>query len=150
MRKFFMGATLALLLFPVFVFAQAEPDVGDEGVPSPDKVQEEGWTLVPKGCTGPNATNPDECGFDEFIQLIANAMGLLMAIALSLSTLLFSIAGFRYVTAAGNTGQIESAKKIFFNVAIGLAIVFGAYLIVQVVVSVLGVEGGLFNQFLEN
>lgn len=116
--------------------------------PSPSEVQGDGWTLIPEGCTGKDAHNPEVCGFDQFIQLIANIMGALMVIALSLATILFSFAGFKYVTAAGNPSQIESAKKVFLNVAIGLAVVFGAYLLIQVLVSVLGVDNN-FNIFLE-
>lgn len=148
----------ASLLFAVFVFFVPTvlfADVINPGDVDPTK---EGWTLVPPECLGPDAASVDSegvplCGFPEFLQLIANVMGLLMVIALSISALLFAIAGFRYVTAAGNTTQVEGAKKMFFNVAIGLAIVFAAYLIVQVIVSTLGVvsdpAGEDFNQFLE-
>lgn len=141
----FLGVILAVS--PVSVFSQPID------APPPEDVKGGNWTLVPEECLGPNAANVDSngvpvCGFPEFLQLIANVMGLLMVIALSLSALLFAIAGFRYVTAAGNTTQVEGAKKMFFNVAIGLVVVFAAYLIVQVIASTLQVDSD-FNQFLE-
>lgn len=145
LKNFIILIPLALLVFsPVgVVFAQSAV----VEVPDPVEVKEEGWTLVPAECLGDRAV--DDCGFPQVIQLVANVMGLLMVIALSLATLLFSFAGFKYVTAAGNQTQVESAKKIFTNVAIGLAVVFGAYLVVQVVVSTLGVNED-FNQFLDD
>lgn len=114
--------------------------------PSPTDVRGNGWTLVPEECLENAAT---ECGFEQMLQLIANIIGLFLVIALALATLLFGYAGFKYATAAGNPQQISGAKAIFKSVAIGLIIVFLAYTIVQVVVSILGVEGDDYNQFLE-
>ncbi|MDZ7726008.1 MAG: pilin [Candidatus Campbellbacteria bacterium] len=111
------------------------------------EVEKKDFTLVPEACTGEDAAT--ECGFDDFLQLIANIMGFLLVFSLSLATVFFAWAGFRYATAAGDTSQTEAAKKIFTNVAIGLVLVFGAYLLVQVIVSALGVETN-FNQFLED
>lgn len=121
-------------------------NVANTPVPSPSDIEDSNWTLVPPECLGPDA--PTQCGFDQLMQLIANIMGLLMVIALSLATLLFAYAGFRYATALGNPSQIQGAKKMFTNVAIGLALVFGAYLIVQVVVSILDVQDD-YNMFLD-
>lgn len=131
--------------------------------PSPDEVKKDGFTLIPGECLGEHAAEiydsnfpPPQnkkigdpvCGFPELMQLVANIMTVLLVVSLSIATLLFAIAGFQYATAAGNPNQIEGAKKIFTNVAIGLVLVFGAYLIVQVIVSILGVEDE-YNIFLD-
>jgi len=108
-----------------------------------------GWTtLVPAGCLGPDASKTENCGFPEFMQLVANIMGLLTVLALAIATFLFAFAGFKYATAVGNPSQIQGAKKIFTNVIIGLVIVFIAYTIVQVIASSLQVEPE-YNQFLD-
>lgn len=150
MKTVLRNILLRLLLVTAFVAGGSlvafADNVANTPVPSPSDIESSGWTLVPPECLGERA--PEECGFDQLMQLIANIMGLLMVIALSLATLLFAYAGFRYATALGNPSQIQGAKKMFTNVAIGLALVFGAYLIVQVVVSVLGVEDN-YNMFLE-
>lgn len=140
---------LLTFILPPMALAQDE-NVIDIDVGDIDRVVDNGsWTLVPAGCLGENASNPNVCGFKEFIQLIANIITALLAIALFVSVLLFSIAGFMYATAAGDQKRIETAKRIFLGVAIGLAIAFGAYLLVQVIVDVLGVESE-FNLFLQN
>lgn len=157
LKKTIQIGAVFLLFFSSFgvVFAQIE----NAPVPSPSEVRKKGsqpWTLVPTDCLGPNAADYHDrektdpvCGFQEMLQLVANIMGLLMVIALSLAALLFAYAGFKYATALGNPSQIQGAKKIFTNVAIGLIIVSLAFTIVQVVVGILGVEKDKYNQFLE-
>ena len=118
--------------------------------PSPELVQTEGqrdgWTLVPSECLGPEAAV--NCGFEQALQLVANIIGLLLVVALLLSALLFGYAGFTYATSAGDPGKVKTAKGIFTSVAKGLIIVFLAYTIVQVVISIFGVQQE-YNIFLQ-
>jgi amino acid transporter len=113
----------------------------------PVDVQGPGWTLVPEECLGDRAAT--DCGFEQLLQLAANIIGLLMAIALLLAALLFGYAGFLYATTAGDPGKAKRARGIFTSVAVGLIIVFLAYTIVQVVVSIFGVQDD-YNLFLES
>lgn len=157
-----LALAFSLLLFASPVFAQKLE------APTPDEVKKTTFTLIPEECLGEHAASFKDaageidqrdsegnligtpvCGFPEFMQLIANIMGVLLTVSLSIAVLLFSLAGFQYATAAGNPTKIEGAKKIFTNVAIGLALVFGAYLIVQLIVSILGVDPD-YNQFLDS
>jgi len=132
----------------VSMFSGASRVTAQVTTPSPDDVKSDGWTLVPEECLGEGAAT--ECGFDQALQLIANLIALLFVISLGLATLLFGYAGFKYATAAGNPQQIKGAKTIFTSVAIGLIIVFLAYTLVQVVISILGVDNTAgYNQFLE-
>lgn len=132
----------------VFLFFGASDASAQVTTPSPEDVRGGNWTLVPEECLGTRAAT--DCGFEQILQLIANIIGLFFVIALGLATLLFGYAGFKYATAAGNPQQISGAKAIFKSVAIGLIIVFLAYTLVQVIVSILGVDNSNgYNQFLE-
>jgi len=80
------------------------------------------------------AGGPD-CDFNAFLSLIQRLMKFLIFISIPIATLLFSYAGFLYVTAGGNTGKIQKAHDIFKDVAVGFLIVLSAWLIVNTIVS---------------
>ena len=85
--------------------------------------------IVP--CDGPNCT---VCSLATLAQNILN-IGIYLAVFLS--AVLFAWAGWKYLTAGGDTGEVASAKKIFWNVAIGLIIILGAWLVVDTLVHTL-------------
>lgn len=86
--------------------------------------------LVP--CDGTKA-NP--CGYEQFIELVDNVIGYAIAIAFPIAAIMFAYAGFLYLTAAGNTGQIKQAHSIFINVAIGFIFVLAAWLIIDFILD---------------
>jgi len=90
------------------------PGTGDEG-------------LVP--CEGAN------CNFSSFMQLIINLIDFLIKISIPIAIILFSYAGFLYITAGGNPGKIGQAHDIFKTVFIGFLIVLSAWLIVNTLVG---------------
>ncbi len=102
-------ALICLIFVPMAVLA-ADPIPGAGG-------------LVP--CAGP------DCNFLDFITLIENVIDFLMTIAIPLSAILFSWAGFLYLTSSANPGDRGKAQKIFQNVFWGLTITFSAWLIVN-------------------
>ena len=59
------------------------------------------------------------------------------------------IAGVQWVTAGGAEDKKEEAQKRIINAIIGVAIVAGSYLVVEIVSSLLGI-GGIFSQNLFN
>ena len=63
------------------------------------------------------------------------------------ASLMFAYAGFLYVTASSNRGNLESAKKIFWNVLLGLIFILTAFLIVDLVLRVF--TGSSFNVLTE-
>ncbi len=63
--------------------------------------------------------------------IISAAMGLVGVLFL----VLMIYGGFLWMTAAGNEKRVESAKSIMVSAVIGLAIVFGAYAITELVFS---------------
>ena len=83
--------------------------------------------LVP--CDGP------DCGFGDLVQLANNLIDFLVLISLPLAAIAFAWAGFLYLSSGGSQDKIKRAHGIFFKVAIGLIIVLGAYLIVNLIVE---------------
>jgi len=59
----------------------------------------------------------------------------LLYMSVAIAAAAFAMAGFKYVTARGNVGQIESAHKIFTNVLVGLLIALAAWLVINTVTS---------------
>src|SRR3989344_7526714 len=92
--------------------------------------------LVP--CDG-SAENP--CGFDQFLTLINTVVKFIfLNLIIPIAAIMFAYAGFELVTSGGETSKREKAKKIFTNVAFGLAIAVAAFLIVQTILSIVGYD----------
>jgi len=90
---------------------------------------------------GTTATNP--CGFSDILILINTVVHfILFYMAVPIAAIMFAYAGFELVTSGGEVSKKEKAKKIFINVAIGLIFVAAAYLIVQTILGIAGVDTG--------
>ena len=74
---------------------------------------------------------PEDCGFDQFIDLVQKGVRLVFVFASFIATGMFIYAGFLMLTAVGNMTQITKAKTIFTRVIVGFLIMFMAYLLVQ-------------------
>jgi hypothetical protein len=85
----------------------------------------------------------DNCQFNDVMKLINNVMDFIFKnLVLPFSAIMFAYAGFELVTSGGETSKREKAKKIFTNVAIGLIVVAGAFLIVKTILSIAGYNTG--------
>ena len=115
-------ALLFLVLAPVVVFAQ---------IP----------TIVP--CNG------TDCTFCHIAQLAQNVLNGGIYLAVFLSAILFAYAGWQYITAGGESGKASEAKKIFWNVGIGLVLILGAWLIVDMIMGILTSREALFGPWHE-
>jgi len=102
------------LLVPITLFAQSSGGSVEPG-------------LVP--CAGA------DCTFDDLLKLVNKVIDFLIRIAIPIAMILFAYAGFLYVTAAGNTSQINKAHNVFKDVFIGFLIVLSAWLIVNTIVE---------------
>ena len=56
-----------------------------------------------------------------------------------LAVAMFVVAGIMFYSAGGNSNRVEQAKKLFKGIVIGLVIIYGAWLIVTFVLSIIGV-----------
>ena len=58
---------------------------------------------------------------------------------------MFIWAGFLYLTAAGNEGQVKKAHELFWAVFIGIVIALAAWLLVNAVLTFFLGEDSIFN-----
>lgn len=142
-----MMKKIFLLFFLIFLFLLLTPLLAWTGGTN---CPEEG--LVPCGTEG------CPCEFCDFFVMIERWIkGLLVPtpgnpipIVLIIATLMIAIGGFMYVIAfigmgEGGPEMISRAKRLFGAVAIGLLIVYGAWLIINFFLQIIGVtiwEGG--------
>ena len=68
-----------------------------------------------------------------FVLLHKVIIFLIYTLAMPIAALLFAWAGILYITAAGNTGQIGRAKKIFGDVLLGLLVAISAALVIDLI-----------------
>ncbi len=76
---------------------------------------------------------PAGCGWPEFNQLIANVMNFLLTISIPLAVVVIIYGGFLMLTSGGSEKRIGQGKQAMLSAAIGLAIVFGSYIIITTV-----------------
>ncbi|MBU6370855.1 MAG: hypothetical protein KGH93_02500 [Patescibacteria group bacterium] len=67
--------------------------------------------------------------------LVNTIMGYVTRIGGVIAIFAFIYSGYRFVAARGNTEELKTAKNIFFNTVIGVAILLGASLLASLVVS---------------
>jgi hypothetical protein len=90
-------------------------------------------------CTGAGADACDAC---DLVTMMNTIIGWLVAVAVVIAALLFVYAGFKLVTSRGDVTQRESAKSIFINVLIGLALLLLSWTIVDTIMKVLLNQSG--------
>jgi hypothetical protein len=81
------------------------------------------------------------CGFNEFLTMVNNVVHfVIFEMAVPIAAIMFAYAGFLLVTSGGETSKREKAKKIFWNVALGLIFAVAAWLIVHELLNVVGYD----------
>ena len=113
MRVVIFTILITILFVPALAFAQVEGGI------------------VP--CGGPGQ---ESCSACHLVKLVSNLMEFFVYAAVVVATLMFTWAGIKYVTSGTKPDQISEAHKIFFNVLIGLVLVLGAWLIVDLILRV--------------
>lgn len=120
---------IAFLLVPVISFAQ-------------DKPEDDGYKIIIDCTEGEEIIKgggEQKCGWSDFIKQINKIITLLLYIAVLLSVISFIYAGFKMIFSGGNEEAVKSAKHIFWNVVVGLVLVYAAWLIVNFVLTSFGV-----------
>ena len=82
--------------------------------------------------------------YDTFQDIVNAIIGFLWILVPTVATVMFVIAGFLFVTSAGDPNRVATAKKMMLYTAIGLAIVLLASGLIKVLQSVLGVKEAVF------
>jgi len=73
----------------------------------------------------------NQCSFADLVQLGMNILNFIVVFAISITAIMFAIAGFLYFSDGGNEKNITTAHTIFTSVVIGLVIILTAWLIVN-------------------
>ncbi|MFA5047932.1 MAG: hypothetical protein WC516_02720 [Patescibacteria group bacterium] len=74
-------------------------------------------------------------GTTPLVTVIANVVNILLGLLGVIAVLLILYGGFIWMTAAGDPGKVEKAKKILIGAIIGLVIILSAFAIAQFVIS---------------
>ena len=75
------------------------------------------------------------CQACDLVTLLNNLLAFAVYFSAFIATVMFAYAGFLYVTAASNPGNLETAKKIFSSVLLGFFFVLTAWLIIDIILS---------------
>ena len=76
--------------------------------------------------------------FGTFQKVIKSVLGIVGSVAL----LMIVYGGFLWLTSAGNTSQVEKGKQTLGWAGVGLAIIFGSAILVDLVIKALQKGGG--------
>ncbi len=78
-----------------------------------------------------------DCTLEHMLQVFVNISVFILAISGSIVLLVLVYGGFMWITAHGNSQMVDTGKKTITGAVIGLIIIFGAYALVTLLVSVL-------------
>lgn len=122
------------------------PDIGDDDDDdSSSDTGGDGDTGGLVNCGNPGADGvlqeSEMCDFDSFVGLIDTVIQWLIGILATVAALLFMYGGFLYLTAFGDTSQVDEAKEIFQYAGGGFLLVLLAFTLIATIVNLLTKEG---------
>ncbi len=77
---------------------------------------------------------------NDFLLIAVNVSKIILGLVGSLTLLMFVYGGLMMIISSGNTEKVTKAKGILLAAVVGLAIVFASYVIIQFVMTSLGVK----------
>lgn len=84
-------------------------------------------------------------GWDFFNNLLPSIITIAFGIAAAVFFFIFVFGAIQWITAGGDKGKLEDARRKIINALVGLLIVLLVYLIVQIVNSIFGLNIGLLG-----
>ena len=84
--------------------------------------------------------NPPNCTFEELMSTADAVVNFMIQLGVVLIAIIFAYAGWIYITANGDQDKIKQAHQMFSKAAIGLMIILLAFLIIELLVSSLGLD----------
>ena len=133
MQKRTDGTLIILLLVFIFGLQVSLPSLAHAWTPKDP--------IIPVATCQGDDKPPCEYDWTELLLLVNNAISFLLYASTLIAAIAFAIAGFKYLTAGGDSGKIKSAHSIFRNVIIGLLLALSAWLIVHAIIVGLVHEG---------
>lgn len=79
---------------------------------------------------------------DDIRVVVARIIKIALGLVGIVMVVLIMYGGYLWMTAGGNSDQIEKAKKVLINAAIGLVIILSAYAIVAFIMKIFGIGDG--------
>ncbi len=115
MKKYFVKSFLVFLLIPFVA-------IGKDYLP-----------IIP--CEGIN------CELCDLFTLLSNVISfLLIDVVPPVAALIFVFGGVKLLTAGGDAGKVNDAKKLMMSVVVGLVIVYSAHLLISGLLTMLGAD----------
>lgn len=93
-------------------------------------------------------TKPPDCTFSEFVATFERIVSEIIKISLYFVAIIFVMAGYLYLTSGGDQGKITKAHNMFTKVVIGLIIILSAYLVVEGITKILGLDSDLVKSLI--
>lgn len=75
---------------------------------------------------------PDPLGIKNFCDLVKKLLDIVVAIGIPVAVFFLVWAGFKFIIARGNPTELETAKKNFYYVIIGIGVFLGAWTLATV------------------
>lgn len=95
-------------------------------------------TLFPDGDTLHCACKEEgHCTVEQVLQMFVNVSYLVLALSGSAALVAFVYGGFEWILSAGYPDRVDRGKKAIVGAVVGLVIVFGAYVFINLVISIL-------------
>jgi len=92
-------------------------------------------------------SDPQDCNFCTFTQLINNVVDWVMVVSISIAVLLIVYAGFKMAASRGNVSVVAQTRSLISNAAVGIIILLAAFTIVDTIMkATVGGSVGLWNQ----
>ena len=128
-----------IFLFSSFLLATAAPVLADDGCSMGGTVGSSEAGVFMQGICEV-CWELGECQLEDFMQVFVNVSTYILSIVGSLALLVFVIGGFYWMISQGDSNRVTKGKDFMKGGVIGLLIVFGAYVGISSVVSIV-VEG---------
>ena len=137
-------STLATVATVAFVFGAlfvAQPAHAQTSISTQyDDILEQG--IIFAGiCTSASADcacrDTGDCTLEDGLQVMVNVSVFILGISGTILLLMVVYGGMVWILAAGRSDWVEKGKKTLVGAFVGLAIIFGAYIAINVIISVL-------------
>ncbi len=106
----------------------------------------DGKSLVPLNCGYNLGEGGRMCTLNDFIRMIRRVISYIFIIMIPIAAIVFAYAGYQLLFSGGNTQKRDAAKKAATNLLIGIVVFLLAWVIVNLIVSTLGLKSD-FNIF---
>jgi TRAP-type C4-dicarboxylate transport system permease small subunit len=87
------------------------------------------------GCNNSNGNLCNPLNYNSVTELIPKLLDIVAQIGLVVCTFFIIFAGFKYVTAAGNSSEIEKAHGILLWAVVGTAVLLGAKVLASILAN---------------